>query len=134
MKPEIKKLWINALLSGEYRQTQEVLCKRDDTMCCLGVLCDLYLKKNNRSWVDEGEEYVYFPATTGRFEHEVLPAEVMEWAGLETEMGKFSYSYSPVVDPFIEQGNTVVSLAELNDKGMTFKDIALVIDEYFLEY
>lgn len=128
MKSEIKQLWVGALLSGEYKQAQEVLCLRDgETMCCLGVLCDLYLKENKRSWADEGEEHLYFPATASRFEHEVLPAEVMEWSGMETEMGKFDCDVPNPVNEF----NTNVSLAELNDKGMTFKEIAVLIDKYF---
>lgn len=85
----------------------------------------------NEVWFDEGEEYLYFSSKFGRSEHEVLPPEVMEWAGIETEMGKFEYSYSVEVDPFMQEGSVFGSLAELNDRGMTFKDIVLVIDRYF---
>lgn len=41
MKPEIKKIWIEALRSGKYQQGQGAL-KEGDSFCCLGVLCDLY--------------------------------------------------------------------------------------------
>lgn len=38
MSPELKALWLNALRSGEYRQTTGTL-KDTDGYCCLGVLC-----------------------------------------------------------------------------------------------
>ena len=44
MKPEIKKLWLEALRSGEYKQAQKFLGFRSTGQperCCLGVLCDL---------------------------------------------------------------------------------------------
>ena len=40
MKPEIKKQWVQALRSGEYKQGRGQL-KQGATFCCLGVLCDL---------------------------------------------------------------------------------------------
>lgn len=40
MKRSIREKWLNALRSGEYKQGHENL-RRDDTYCCLGVLCDL---------------------------------------------------------------------------------------------
>ena len=53
MKPEIKKLWVDALRSGEYKQAREVLRTNGGTsFCCLGVLTDLYCKSNNKAWYD----------------------------------------------------------------------------------
>lgn len=38
MDPEIKRLWVEALRSGEYRQN--IGCLEDNgAYCCLGVLC-----------------------------------------------------------------------------------------------
>src|SRR5688572_29009191 len=54
MKKRIKKLWIEALKSGEYSQGKGRLRRQDscfdtdsivDSYCCLGVLCDV-LEKN----------------------------------------------------------------------------------------
>jgi hypothetical protein len=47
MKPEVKALWLSALLSGAYRQAERTCgLRRTDKRqveqyCCLGVLCDL---------------------------------------------------------------------------------------------
>ena len=56
MKKSVKKLWLTALRSGEYRQGHDVL-RANGKFCCLGVLCDLYRKesggprwKNESGW------------------------------------------------------------------------------------
>jgi hypothetical protein len=45
VNPQIKKAWLNALRSGQYKQGQMYLRRRahgaKDRYCCLGVLCDL---------------------------------------------------------------------------------------------
>lgn len=40
---EPRKLWVEALRSGEYEQTNGAL-RYEDKFCCLGVACDLYRK------------------------------------------------------------------------------------------
>lgn len=37
----MKREWVAALRSGEYRQARESLCTLDGAMCCLGVLIDI---------------------------------------------------------------------------------------------
>jgi hypothetical protein len=49
MKRDIAQKWVDALRSGEYEQTQQVLCRITEDgprHCCLGVLCDLAIKDN----------------------------------------------------------------------------------------
>lgn len=44
MKKAIKKRWVKALRSGDYKQGTEFLHQRKDGVdqwCCLGVLCDV---------------------------------------------------------------------------------------------
>ncbi len=41
MNKAIKKKWIDALRSGQYRQTRDKLKSRNGGFCCLGVLCDI---------------------------------------------------------------------------------------------
>ncbi len=41
MNRELKKRWVEALRSGQYKQGQKQLRPDADTFCCLGVLCDL---------------------------------------------------------------------------------------------
>ena len=44
---EIAQRWVNALRSGEYKQTKTQL-QDEEGFCCLGVLCDLELGKKAR--------------------------------------------------------------------------------------
>lgn len=118
MIPEIKQQWIAALRSDEFKQGREVL-RSDDKFCCLGVLCDLHRKANPiYDWIkaDNDEDYIYSPGLE-QFE---LPRVVMDWAGLK-------YSNPPT--PHREfNGKVYQSLAELNDAGATFAEIADIIE------
>ena len=40
LNPAFKKIWLDALRSGEYEQGRDRL-RIEDTFCCLGVACDL---------------------------------------------------------------------------------------------
>lgn len=107
MNPEVKKKWVKALRSGKYKQCISNL-HRSDSFCCLGVLCDI-------SGLDDWSkgnynEYCYLN------KHDVLPKKVSQWAGL---------GRSRTVS--INNGND--SLAGLNDRGKTFKEIADIIEE-----
>jgi len=39
MDAQLKAKWVEALRSGEYKQTTDQLKSDDDCYCCLGVLC-----------------------------------------------------------------------------------------------
>ena len=85
MNAEVKEKWLNALRSGEYKQTRGNL-KTDCGFCCLGVLCDLYSKEFNVSWekhlpVSLIEHNDTSPYSIGG-EATGLPVEVLIWAGL----------------------------------------------------
>jgi len=110
MNPKIKQKWLNALRSGEYQQTQERL-RKEDGFCCLGVLCDLYIKENNVEWeINEDDMYRYEKHFT------VLPPSVVGWAGVEDS------------NPYVNGG--IGTLSGLNDKGFTFNEIADLIEEH----
>jgi len=133
MKPEIKKLWTDALRSGEYRQTQ-LLLHCGDSFCCLGVLCDLAIKQG----LGLDKNQIGDPTSdSDRFAYDgfdsTLPPRVLEWAGLDRDVpspGQSGWDCdaegSPV--PFGKEGR---DLATLNDTGTSFQDIADVIDEHF---
>jgi hypothetical protein len=100
MNPEVKKVWISALRSGKYAQTQGSL-RQGDRYCCLGVLCDLYPDPAGGHW---GGDYVKrFLGNTGS-----PPTKVCEWAG----------TTAPEEDCLIDK----------NDSGQTFDDIADYIE------
>jgi len=121
MKKEIKDRWVTALRSGEYQQTKEFLATCDG-FCCLGVLCDLYINEHDhpsstryRIWKNECE---FRDTLLGVHENMVLPKEVREWSGLSSSDGAI---------------NNVECLTQMNDRGMTFSEIADVIDDKWEE-
>ena len=125
MNKEIKALWIKALRSGEYLQgegalRQEFVDIDESLYCCLGVLCDLYARsvENSPAWTS-GDASEHVRRYGGRESYP--PSFVMEWAGLGDEEGSYTLS-----------GNGgASSLAELNDRGRTFEEIASVIEQKF---
>lgn len=79
MNPEIKKLWLSALRSGEYSKTTRSL--RDESgFCCLGVLCDLHFKENGVDYWTTGDDGTIRYLTHGG----ILPPNVQTWAGLDS--------------------------------------------------
>lgn len=108
----VVRRWVKALESGQYRQGTGFLVSRGrkfDKFCCLGVLCDMAVRAKV---IAAPKSYSNTPyAYCG--ENKVLPPTVLRWAGLKSENGDFG-----------DDGNT---LAELNDDGNTFKQIAKII-------
>jgi len=86
MNKTIKKKWVKALRSGEYKQGRNWL-RKGDRFCCLGILCDLYHKDKPGSigWKmkPSGNAYEFASIETGP-EMVVLPTAVYEWAGLSS--------------------------------------------------
>ena len=109
MKPEIAKIWTDALRSGKYEQGQHWLRSLDDKFCCLGVLCEQAV-----------EAGIIEPAiststrSVWRYESNegVLPAAVQRWAGMRTPSGSHG------------AGRLTVD----NDRGQSFLEIADIID------
>jgi hypothetical protein len=119
MNPEVKAKWLAALRSGEYEQTTETL-KQDGCFCCLGVLSDLHAKETgNGEWREE--DGVLYYEVDGFAKSDVLPHPVAKWAGLDDE------SPSVKVNLFSDDGCAMM-LAELNDSGTTFEEIADLIE------
>lgn len=44
INPEVKKLWVEALLSGNYKQGMGIMRSKDNFFCIFGVLCDVFIK------------------------------------------------------------------------------------------
>lgn len=105
MNSDIKRRWIEALRSGQYKQGRAALRRppygkdTQDTYCCLGVLCDI-IEPN--SWVCE-EVRCYHDNRVG-----FPSARIMEIAGLS--------------------GTFADELARINDRGDSFEDIIQVIE------
>ncbi|CAB4143226.1 hypothetical protein UFOVP434_99 [uncultured Caudovirales phage] len=128
MNQDYKKEWLAALRSGEYEQGNLYLRRNNSedgyTFCCLGVLCDIYLKKNNLTWNDR----------PGNFdkpfsELKSLPAEVTSVTGV-TSLGYLGDKTSVEIE---EKYNTgcYQALSGLNDVAkFSFPVIADIIEEY----
>jgi hypothetical protein len=75
MNPQVKEKWIEALRSGEYKQTTRYL-RTKDGYCCLGVLMDLYLKETGKEWVPTHDKYVYLTSNMNC-------SPISDWADVE---------------------------------------------------
>lgn len=135
MNPEIKAQWTAALRSGEYKQGRRTLAQRDDVggpvyYCCLGVLCELAAQEGltERTTRDEGRLVNY--GGHGAF----LPGGVMSWADIESESPLVPSAVladdHPLKKDLKKYGDTSVSLAALNDEGLSFEQIADLIDTH----
>jgi hypothetical protein len=115
MNPAIKKQWVEALRSGEYKQGREYL-RQGDKFCCLGVLCDLYGKQHGVGWHGKTINYMLDETSS-------LPESVEKWAGVA--------GYSPEV----VMNDKTVALATLNDgdAGFCHLEIEAIKPHTFLE-
>lgn len=119
MNKEIKGQWVQALESGDYAQTCNIL-HDEGGFCCLGVLSDLYIKAhpNSMGWkpVDSKASYKTYKlnGTT-----DVLPNCVMRWADLEQN--------DPVVSFLTDNGFADRTLSSINDAEFEFNFIAQLI-------
>ena len=129
MNPDVKEKWLTALRSGEYQQTTGVLNRGNKSFCCLGVLTDLHMKEQGGEWlvrphdkqidlpIEECALGVRTTNTVNGVQHTVLPPQVMEWAGLESD----------VPNVVMDDGGTR-GLASLNDDGASFAELAELIE------
>ena len=112
-----RRAWVRALRSGKYKQTTHCLHDKSEKgkegFCCLGVLCELAVKKGIIPPALEEMNGVFTYD-----EHDtLLPDRVVAWAGLKSDSGGF---YREI------KGKD--SLVALNDGGKKFKTIANIIE------
>lgn len=99
MKKEIAERWVEALRSGEYNQGEACL-RNNSNFCCLGVLCDLYVKDGHGHWEGKfGEKELDLHSAT-------LPSTVIDWAGMKDSDGYITPKYND---------DTQITLWHLND-------------------
>ncbi len=137
MLPEIRKMWTNALRSGEYTQGYTALARTDDNNrvtghCCLGVLCDLHSKTENGGQWQNGpidgcdKRYVAINPVSGLEGNDAsMPPPAVEiWA----EQDDKGWTIPTLTD----RNGDKVELAEINDtEEFSFNQIADLID-YFM--
>lgn len=116
---ELVKKWVAALRSGKYNQDSGAL-RTDTGFCCLGVLCDVVdsnLWKFNENCYDEYGEYL-LNSYEFMGEYEQLPGEICD------RISSSSLGYGIVVGPS-------TNLAQANDDGATFLEIADAIEKHY---
>ncbi len=113
MNQEAKALWLANLRDPSAKQIKGQLGDANGGRCCLGVLCDIAVNQgivslprrdsNGLLWYEETKVS--------------LPVVVQDWAGVRSHgQGRMGRQ---------------LPLAELNDDGKTFAEIADVIEEEF---
>jgi hypothetical protein len=107
MNKKVIKKWVKALRSGKYKQGTGKLRDEENNFCCLGVLTDLYIKKNKLKW-NNGISFHY----DFRGQCFTLTKEVVDWVMLDHDIES--------------------ELIHMNDNKVTFKEIADYIEEYCL--
>lgn len=120
MNPAVKKMWVDALRSGQYKQgTDALYTPETNSYCCLGVLCDLYKKQigstsSITALSDDGEG-----AHPGQL--------VQNWAGLTRKNPRLQYNdrFTPVAD--LNDGTFLFS--DKPSKQLSFAEIADLIEE-----
>jgi hypothetical protein len=118
---EIKTRWLHALRHDEYKQADEVLCRRIDDYgssgyCCLGVLVDVLEPGKLNTYY--GEDFLDECITNN--------TEFIEDHGLEALCAKVDNSNSKYAP-----GSTYEDvLVNMNDGGKTFAEIADWIEEH----
>jgi hypothetical protein len=130
LDPEAKRQWLEALRDPDRKQARGML-NDGRGMCCLGVACDI---SGLGDWEGFGEAW-YRPGM-GNAEDKGLPVEVAAWLGVPTDPnfhpenpripGLVIKDFGTYVD-----SDGTITLAQLNDSGFTFAQIADVID-YFM--
>lgn len=114
-RTELQQLWVDALRSGKYSQTKKRL-HDENGFCCLGVFCDLI---DPNGWVetkDDCNSVFYFNG-----ERSYLSFQVAEKIGINRS-GNLIKSIK------CRNGYFEFNLANLNDAGCTFSQIADFLD------
>jgi len=123
MHKGIKKKWLKALRSGDYKQTQGRL-KNHERYCCLGVLCDVVKNYKHVQGKWHGD---IFKCGSGNMDM-ALPYSVRELVDTDS-IGIGTEGTLPT--KVKHDGSLRTCLSALNDHGMSFKKIADVIEEQF---
>lgn len=149
LNPGFKAEWVKALLSGNYKQAKKTLCRvdrnADKRFCCLGVASDMYKDKFSSEEYPIKWDHVIFGdseflelKTPKASADNMPPNEVIEWAyGVPSTMRvrdqwciyvdeKDAKRFLPNDYPY----RNYVHLPELNDRGVSFKTIAYLVDKY----
>lgn len=140
MDAEIKAEWLKRLRSGEIPQAATVLQDEEGGRCCLGVLCDIAVERGITDHSADGNTHFY-GRPGGEWTDALPPEHVAAWAGFPTTDANIwgDADITQVRDPRVPvpsgsgwdtDGNGSSPLASLNDAGVTFLEIADLIEKH----
>lgn len=132
LRPEHKAKWLTALRSGKYKQGHLALRNDRNEYCCLGVLCDVLKDEIGGYWVPDGNRYTFVTGDDDYNRNNAgLPQLIADLTGMEY-LGQFNASTKRAINASWTVPGSHHSLSDLNDSsGMTFAEIADVIEKYF---
>lgn len=107
--------WIKKLESGRYKQTREGFLRDENGYCCLGIcerIEDNLQKDLDGSYITKDKSH----------NNIVLSKNTMKKYSFRADTGK-------ALKEIIIGDNSYISLADMNDEGVTFKEIAEIIRE-----
>lgn len=113
-REEALELWLTTLEQHPERQTTDVLAKvgeteKDYKFCCLGQLCHLLYEEDEIVRDDQNCNYGKDKTTY------ILPQEIVDFMGFNGQVGEIAEKEE--------------SLADMNDNGVTWPEIAKFIRE-----
>ena len=128
MNREIKEEWLKRLRSGEYKQAKSSLCtvskEGEKSYCCLGILTEIV---NGEDAFHAGPDH--YPDHKGSIDlvdnrgNDSYPSkETLIEAGWDTR--------DVAIEGLGNRTKLTRQLGYLNDKGLTFEDIASIIEKH----
>lgn len=129
MNDLVKRKWAQALRSGMYDQSKHAL-RKEDGFCCLGVLCDVLSGEVGGKWKHTSSHLEDLEFHTAASEHPVtesLPKPVQKRAELDEPNPQVPVPENASDEHFRDESTT--TLAELNDQGYSFEEIADIIEK-----
>lgn len=112
LRADIKKSLVSNLRSGKYKQTSSHLYVPDQGHCCLGVLCEVAGVER------DAIKHMGFPQDLQNFKTIFGYTPDATDTDVEGDGGAWMVMHKGKMKP----------LSELNDGGMSFKEIANIID------
>ena len=115
----LQKKWLEALRSGKYKQGGGMLRSQNDEFCCLGVACEV-IGLEAVITDPSSDCHSYGAERSGGY----APREVREALRLYSASGFPHGASTPGLRP----------LADMNDEGQTFAEIADHLEKYEKAY
>lgn len=116
MKKAMMEKWVKALESGQYQQGMEYL-NMEGNYCCLGVLCEI-------TNIPKSQDGVF---TNYSGSNCILTSTVQKKLDIKSDIGNFHGEEVKWPRGMKKFKTDASCLAELNDHGATFKQIAKFI-------